>query len=77
MLETGSAGTVQTSYTLGGTNLLAQTRGGSVSYVLPDGQGSVRALANGTGTITDQSRYDAYGYVTSHTGTTTPALWLR
>lgn len=50
---------------------LTQTRGGAVSYTLPDGQGSVRQLANSSGTVTDTYRYDAYGTVTSHSGTTT------
>lgn len=69
VLETdGTSGAIQASYTLGGTDLLAQTRGGAVSYVLPDGQGSVRQLANSVGEITDTSRYDAVGNLLSHTG---------
>lgn len=31
----------------------------------------MRTLANSSGTITDISRYDAYGNVISHSGTTT------
>ncbi|MGH2514539.1 MAG: hypothetical protein ACRDHP_02690 [Ktedonobacterales bacterium] len=54
MLETdSSSGAVQASYTLGGTDLFAQTRGGTVSYALPIGQRSVRQLANSVGAITD------------------------
>jgi RHS repeat-associated protein len=72
VLETdGTSGAVQASYTLGGADLLAQTRGGTVSYTLPDGQGSVRQLANSSGSITDTYRYGAYGNVLSHTGSTT------
>jgi RHS repeat-associated protein len=72
VLETdGSSGAVQASYTLDGKgSLLAQTRGSTISYVLPDGQGSVRALANSSGAITDTYRYDAYGNLLSSTGTT-------
>jgi RHS repeat-associated protein len=73
VLETaGSSGAVQASYTLDGQGtLLAQTRGSTTSYVLPDGQGSVRALANSAGTLTDTYRYDAYGNLVSSQGTTT------
>src|SRR5690348_10450264 len=66
---------MQASYVLGGGALLAQVRGSgagaTASYVLPDGQGSVRALANSAGAITDTYRYDAYGTLTSSSGTTT------
>ena len=72
--ETDGSGAIQASYVLGGTELLAQVRGSgagaTASYVLPDGQGSVRALANSAGSITDTYRYDAYGTQTSSTGTT-------
>jgi RHS repeat-associated protein len=70
-LETDGTGAVQASYTLGGSQLLAQTRGSTTSYMLPDGQGSVRALASSAGTLTDTYRYDAYGTLVSSQGTTT------
>jgi RHS repeat-associated protein len=72
--ETDGSGAIQASYVLGGSELLAQVRGSvagaTASYPLPDGQGSVRALANSAGTITDTYRYDAYGNQTSSSGTT-------
>ena len=51
--------------------MLAQTRGGATSYSLLDGQGSVRALTNGSGGITDQYTYDAFGNLQSSSGSTT------
>ena len=73
--ETDGSGAVQASYVLAGSELLAQVRGsgsgGVASYTLPDGQGSVRALANAAGAITDTYRYDAYGNQASSTGATT------
>jgi len=55
--ETDGSGAVQASYVLAGSELLAQVRGsgssGVASYTLPDGQGSVRALTNAAGAITD------------------------
>jgi RHS repeat-associated protein len=74
VLETdASSSNVQARYTLGESQLLAQTRGssGMTSYYLPDGQESVRALADSSGSITDQYRYDAYGNLLSSTGSTT------
>lgn len=69
-LETDGSGHQQVSYVLGDNGPLAQTRNSATSYYLQDGQGSVRALANANGAITDQYRYDAFGSVQSHTGTT-------
>lgn len=71
ILETNGSGTAQASYTLANGELLAQVRGSTASYDLPDGQGSVRALANGSGAITDSYTYDAYGNLLSSTGSTT------
>jgi AbrB family looped-hinge helix DNA binding protein len=36
---------------LGGTGLISQTRSGTTSYFLQDGQGSTRALTNGSGGV--------------------------
>ncbi len=69
--ETDGSGAVQASYVLAGSELLAQVRGSVASYTLPDGQGSVQALANAAGAITDTYRYDAYGNQASSTGATT------
>ena len=71
VLEADSSGAPQASYMLGNGQLLAQTRGGTSSYDLPDGQNSVRMLTNSSGSITDTYRYDAFGNVVSSQGTTT------
>ena len=73
VLETDGSGNIQASYVLAGGEQVAQTRGSTVSYYLQDGQGSVRALANSSGAITDRYSYDAYGNLTSSQGTTTNA----
>ena len=70
VLETADSGTIQASYLLGGTELLSQNRGGTVNYYLHDGQGSVRALADASGNVTDQYAYDAFGSVQNRQGTT-------
>ena len=46
-LETDGAGATLASYLLAEGELLAQTRGGTTSYYLQDGQGSVRAGLHG------------------------------
>ena len=71
VLETNSSGTTLASYVLGGTGLLSQTRSGTTSYFLQDGQGSTRALTNGSGTVTDTYSYTAFGELFNHTGSTT------
>ena len=71
VLETDAAGTILASYALGGTELLSQTRGGTTSTYLHDGQGSVRALTDATGTLTDTYRYIAFGDLYAQTGATT------
>ena len=45
-------------------------RNAIVSYYLPDGFGSVRALANAAGIITDRYDYDAFGRELTVFGTT-------
>jgi RHS repeat-associated protein len=81
VLETNASGAVQTSYVLGiacgscGNSpigeLLSQHKGGTLSYYLLDGQGSVRGLTSTSGTLTDSYSYDAFGQLTS--GQTNPA----
>jgi RHS repeat-associated protein len=81
VLETNASGAVQTSYGLGiacgscGNSpigeLLSQHKGGTLSYYLLDGQGSVRGLTSTSGTLTDSYNYDAFGQLTS--GQTNPA----
>jgi RHS repeat-associated protein len=63
-------GGINTSYTLAGTQLISQTRNGSTSYYLQDGQGSTRALTNSAGAVTDTYSYTAYGDIYNQTGTT-------
>jgi len=71
VLETDGDGDPIVSYTLVDTRLISQRRDGATSYYLPDGQGSVRALADSTGTITNTYAYAAFGELYSQTGTTT------
>ncbi len=68
--ETNGTGTELASYTLADTQLLTQTRSGVTSYYLSDGQGSTRALLNGTGDLTDTYAYTAYGEIYNQTGST-------
>ena len=68
VLEISSGNT--TSYVLGGTELLSQTRNGVTSYYLHDGQGSVNALTNASADITDTYSYTAFGETLNRTGTT-------
>ena len=53
-----------------GTDLISQERDGKFSYYLTDGHGSVRALVNENGKVTDKYTYDAFGNLISSTGRT-------
>jgi RHS repeat-associated protein len=53
-----------------GNELMAMARGGSPSFQLRDAHGSVRGLADATGTITDRYAYDAYGNAVAASGST-------
>ena len=68
MLETNGSGIPQASYVLGNDALLAQTRGGTTSYYLDDGQGSVRDLTNSSGLITAATPMMPFGNLQSSTG---------
>ncbi|MBZ0318928.1 MAG: hypothetical protein K8L91_21110 [Anaerolineae bacterium] len=68
--ETNGTGTELASYTLAGSQILGQTRSGVTSYYLSDGQGSTRALLNGTGDLTDTYAYTAFGEMYNQTGST-------
>jgi len=70
VLEADGSGTPLVSYVLGGTELLTQNRGGTVSYYLHDGQGSIRALADVNGNVTDFYSYTAFGDLLVHQGIT-------
>ncbi|PKO04434.1 MAG: hypothetical protein CVU41_16860 [Chloroflexi bacterium HGW-Chloroflexi-3] len=76
VLETDGSGSALASYVLGGAELLAQIRGGVMSYYLHDGQGSTRALSDDSGAATDTFAYTAFGELYSKTGlTTNPYLY--
>ena len=70
VLETDGTGATQASYVVSQGEVLAQTRGGATSYALLDGQGSVRALTNSSGGITDSYSYDAFGNLLTSSGST-------
>ena len=70
ILETDGSGAALASYVLGGAELLSQTRDGTTSYYLPDGQGNIRALTDDSGYVTDTYAYSAFGEVLSRTGST-------
>lgn len=63
--ETDGSGNVQTSYVLGGSELLSQKKGATTNYFLKDGQGNIRALTNGSGTISESYSFDAFGKLQS------------
>jgi len=56
----GSSGSLSKSYVIG-DDVLGQTVGAVASWLLYDGHGSTRALANSAGTITGRFSFDAYG----------------
>jgi RHS repeat-associated protein len=70
VLETNGFGAVQAAYVLGGSELIAQRRDEGTSTYLHDGQGSVRALADGDGAITDRYAYTGFGELLAHQGAT-------
>ena len=67
-----------TSYLYGPDGLPIEqiSSAGTPTYLLHDQIGSTRLLTSPTGTVTATYTYDAYGNITSHTGTaTTPFLY--
>ncbi|MCM1524507.1 MAG: polymorphic toxin-type HINT domain-containing protein [Ruminococcus sp.] len=62
-------GTEKCFYTRG-TDLVSQERDGKKSYYVYDGHGSVRALVNEGGKVTDRYVYDAFGNLISSYGNT-------
>jgi len=69
MVETDGSGHVVASYTYG-LGLISQRRNGVDSFYISDALGSTRALTNSQGVVTDRYSYDAFGELTSSTGTT-------
>lgn len=62
-------GTTKATYTYA-ADLISQNRSGTSSYYLYDALGSVKALSDSTGAVTDTYNYTAFGKDLNHTGTT-------
>ena len=62
-------GAVVAQFTYGRLRI-SQLRSGTLSFYSYDGGENVRQLANVTGALTDTYAFDAYGAVSSHTGST-------
>ena len=73
VLETDGSGSTLASYVLCEAELLSQTRGGTTSYYLHDGQGNTRVLSDDSGTVTDTYAYTAFGELNTQTSTTANA----
>jgi RHS repeat-associated protein len=67
--EYGSNGAIQAAYVYG-NDLISQDRNGTKSFYIYDGLGSTRALTDVTGNVTDSYSYDAYGNLSSSSGST-------
>jgi RHS repeat-associated protein len=78
LMETDTAGVPVRYYVWGGGLLLAVVEAdGVVRYAHSDEQGSVIALTDASGAVTDQYCYGPYGADWGHTGTNAlPFLWL-
>jgi RHS repeat-associated protein len=69
-METDSSGTTMASYVLAGLEIVSQYRAGETSYYLHDAQGSVRALTDAAGVVTDRYTYAAFGELVEQQGVT-------
>ena len=69
LVEFGANGDEICYYTIG-ADLLSQEIDGEVYVYLYDGHGTVRALANSKGKVTDTYTYDAFGNLISSNGST-------
>ena len=69
LAELNVDGEVKVYYTIG-ADLISQEVNGKVYTYLYDGHGTVRALANESGKLTDTYTYDAFGNLLNSTGTT-------
>ena len=69
LAEMNFANTEKCYYTRG-VELISQERDGKKSYYVYDGHGSVRALADENGKVTDKYVYDAFGNLISSVGST-------
>ena len=70
------AGSVTRRYSYG-LRRISQTAGSSTSYYLYDGGGTVRALADVGGAVTDTFAYDAFGNLVARTGSTANDMLYR
>jgi RHS repeat-associated protein len=59
----GSSTTPSTSYVIGETVVAQANSAGVVIYLLPDGLGSTRLVADASGNVTTRFAYDAFGVV--------------
>ena len=66
--ETDGTGAMTACYVRGGDQLLAEIRGTQTRYYHEDGLGSVRALTDANGAITDDYGYTAFGEAFGWTG---------
>ena len=69
LVEIGTNGDEICYYTIG-ADLVSQEIDGEVYTYIYDGHGTVRALANSKGKVTDTYTYDAFGNLISSTGST-------
>ena len=69
LCELDENGTAKCVYTIG-ADLISQERDGRTSFYLYDGHGSVTAIVNESGVVTDTYCYDAFGNLISSTGST-------
>ena len=69
LAELNVDGEVKVYYTIG-ADLISQEVNGKVYTYLYDGHGTVRALANESGKLTDTYTYDVFGNLLNSTGTT-------
>ncbi|MFT3951682.1 MAG: RHS repeat-associated core domain-containing protein [Oscillospiraceae bacterium] len=69
LCELDGSGNLKTYYTRG-SELLSLERTDETRWYLYDGHGSVRALVDETGAVTDTYTYDAFGNLTASTGDT-------
>jgi large repetitive protein len=70
VLEEYNGSGVQASYVYG-NDVISQSRGGVKSFYIYDGLGSVRALTNASGVVTDRYNYKAYGTLLNSSGSST------
>ena len=70
VIEETTGGNLDVSYVYGLLGAISQNQGGTQSTYLTDGLGSVTALTDASGVITDTYTYNAFGEVVASTGTT-------